>query len=75
MVRGDRMHRCPIGDCTVRVPRERLMCPRHWQLVPAKLKRALRRAWGNGAGRRQPRAPRGGPRVHPRRARQLPPVL
>ena len=44
------MHRCPIGDCTVQVPAERLMCPPHWQLVPAKLKRALRRVWRNGQG-------------------------
>ena len=50
MARGDRMHRCPIGDCTAQVSRERLMCPRHWQLVPAKLKRALRRVWRNGQG-------------------------
>ena len=50
MARGDRMHRCPIGDCTVQVSRELLMCPRHWQLVPAKLKRALRRVWRNGQG-------------------------
>jgi len=48
------MHGCPVGDCTVRVPRELLICARHWQLVPAKLKRALRQAWrgGEGAGTR-----------------------
>jgi len=47
-------HRCPVGDCTTRVPRERLMCARHWQLVPDKLKRTLRQAWrdGHGAGTR-----------------------
>jgi hypothetical protein len=52
------VHRCPVGDCTARVPRERLMCARHWQLVPAKLKRTLRQAWrsGRGAGTRAHRA-------------------
>ena len=44
------MHRCPIGDCTAQVPRQQLMCPRHWQLVPPKLRRAVRRAWRNGQG-------------------------
>ncbi len=58
MVSGDRTHRCPVGDCTARVPREQLMCPTHWQLVPPKLKRALRQAWrdGQGAGTRAHRA-------------------
>ena len=52
------VHRCPVGDCTARVPRERLMCARHWQLVPPKLKRTLRQAWrsGQGAGTRAHRA-------------------
>ena len=55
---GEGVHRCPVGDCTARVPRERLMCARHWQLVPAKLKRTLRQAWrgGRGAGTRAHRA-------------------
>jgi hypothetical protein len=50
-------HRCPVGDCPKQVPRARLMCGRHWQLVPAALKRAIRRAWrgGAGAGTRQHR--------------------
>lgn len=43
-------HRCPIGDCPAQVPHERLMCPRHWRLVPPSLKRALYRAWHGGAG-------------------------
>ena len=52
------MHRCPVGDCTAQVPRERLMCAAHWRLVPARLKRPLRHAWrnGNGAGSRAHRA-------------------
>ena len=55
---GEGVHRCPVGDCTARVPRERLMCARHWQLVPAKLKRTRRQAWrsGRGAGTRAHRA-------------------
>ena len=49
-------HRCPVGDCTARIPRERLMCETHWQLVPGRLKRALRQAWRAGAGTRAHRA-------------------
>jgi len=54
MASGDRIHGCPVGDCNAEVPRELLICPTHWQLVPAKLKRALRQAWrdGDGAGSR-----------------------
>ena len=43
-------HRCPIGDCPAQIPGGRLMCPRHWRLVPSNLKRALRRAGGDGDG-------------------------
>ena len=55
---SEAVHRCPVGDCTARIPRERLMCETHWQLVPARLKRALRQAWraGAGAGTRAHRA-------------------
>lgn len=49
---GQPTHRCPVGDCPAQVPRHRLMCPRHWRLVPAPLKRALHRAWRDGAGAR-----------------------
>jgi hypothetical protein len=47
---SEAFHRCPVGDCPARIPRERLMCETHWQLVPTKRKRALRRAWRNGQG-------------------------
>ena len=50
MVGRDGMHRCPIGDCTAQVPRERLMCPRHWYQVPKPLRRAVWIAWNHGAG-------------------------
>lgn len=43
-------HRCPVGDCPAHVPREHLMCPRHWPLVPSSLRRTLHRAWRAGAG-------------------------
>ena len=66
------VHRCPVGDCTARVPREQLMCPPHWQLVPPKLKRALRASVAGRPGRRHPRAPRRRPCVHRRRALGLP---
>ena len=54
-------HRCPIGDCPAQIPSGRLMCPRHWRLVPPNLKRTLRRAGGGGDGagsRTQQRAAR-----------------
>ena len=45
-------HRCPVGDCPAAVHPEQLMCPRHWRLVPAPLKRVLYRAWEGGASAR-----------------------
>jgi hypothetical protein len=47
---GESTHRCPVGDCPAQVPRQQLMCPRHWRLMPGSLKRALYRAWQDGAG-------------------------
>jgi hypothetical protein len=44
-------HRCPIGDCPAQIPDGRLLCPRHWRVVPPNLKRALRRDGRDGAGR------------------------
>jgi hypothetical protein len=51
-------HRCPIGDCPAQIPGGRLMCPRHWRLVPPNLKRSLRRTGrdGDGAGSRTQQA-------------------
>jgi hypothetical protein len=43
-------HRCPVGDCPAQIPGGRLLCPRHWRLVPPNLKRALRRAGRDGDG-------------------------
>jgi hypothetical protein len=43
-------HRCPIGGCPAQIPGGRLLCPRHWRLVPPNLKRALRRAGSDENG-------------------------
>jgi len=42
--------RCPIRECHAQIPLEQAMCAAHWRLVPAPLKRAVRRAWQTGQG-------------------------
>jgi len=37
------MRPCPIPACTGHT--RRLLCPEHWQLVPAELQQQLRRSW------------------------------
>lgn len=37
-------HHCHARGCKVNVPPERLMCLRHWRLVPRTLQRAV---WAN----------------------------
>ncbi|MBL9125907.1 MAG: hypothetical protein JNG90_19855 [Planctomycetaceae bacterium] len=34
-------HVCPVARCSVLVPNRLLMCPRHWSLVPHRLKREV----------------------------------
>jgi hypothetical protein len=41
-------HKCPILTCSLRVPAQMLMCPKHWSMVPVDQKRAVYDAWGNG---------------------------
>jgi hypothetical protein len=45
-------HDCPIDGCQHQVPRNKLMCVRHWALVPSELGKAVYAAWkgGHGAG-------------------------
>jgi hypothetical protein len=43
-------HTCPVGECPATVADDKLMCARHWRLVPIDLGRALYRAWRGGAG-------------------------
>lgn len=45
------MHDCPIDGCQQRVPHARLMCHRHWSMVPSRLGRAVYEAWDRGRGR------------------------
>lgn len=42
-------HRCPITQCPIRnVPDERLLCGRHWAMVPVPLQRTIYRLWRGG---------------------------
>lgn len=35
------MHKCPVPTCDVAVPRSRLMCKQHWNLVPRDVQREI----------------------------------
>lgn len=43
-------HTCPVPGGDRDVPNDMLMCSRHWFTVPKPLRKALYRAWRNGAG-------------------------
>ena len=43
-------HECPASLCTEQIDSDMLMCPRHWHLVPAAVRRAVWIAWKRGAG-------------------------
>jgi len=47
-------HRCPVRVCGQDAPAERLMCPGHWRMVPAPLRRAVYGAWRDGEGADSP---------------------
>lgn len=34
-------HQCPANGCTEQVDHERLMCVKHWYMVPRPLRRAV----------------------------------
>lgn len=38
-------HKCPIAGCVAAVVHERLMCPRHWRLVPPDKQAAVYREY------------------------------
>lgn len=38
-------HQCPAPRCNQSVPQSRLMCGRHWRLVPEDLKRTIYREY------------------------------
>ena len=38
-------HRCPILRCPTMVAHDRLMCAKHWRMVPQPLQRAVLRTW------------------------------
>lgn len=52
-------HRCAIPQCKARIPKEFLMCHRHWQDVPKTLQDKVWRTWKrwrsgeNGEGLRE----------------------
>lgn len=41
-------HRCHATACRLVVPRERLMCPVHWRLVPAELQAGVWATYRDG---------------------------
>lgn len=43
-------HQCPIDSCQVEVAARRLMCVRHWAMVPGPLGTAVYAAWKQGRG-------------------------
>jgi hypothetical protein len=45
------VHDCPIEACQIDVPDQHLLCPVHWAMVPAGLRRAVYAAWNKGKGR------------------------
>lgn len=47
---SDTTHECPAPECAVRVPFERLACPRHWFMVSAVDRRELLRLWRDAPG-------------------------
>jgi hypothetical protein len=36
-----RLHRCPVIGCPAQIPIAHFMCPSHWHLVPASMKKAV----------------------------------
>lgn len=40
-----RQHRCKARLCEARVDRDKLMCRRHWYMVPQPLRRRINAAW------------------------------
>lgn len=46
----DSTHECPADGCNRRVAPGMLMCPADWRRVPGPVRRALWRAWDDGAG-------------------------
>lgn len=38
-------HKCPIQNCTAKVPGNKLMCPHHWGMVPSDLGSAVYREY------------------------------
>jgi hypothetical protein len=51
---SDRRHPCPGPGCATRIDRHRLMCLRHWRMVPRPLQAAIWRAWNGGRGAGSP---------------------
>jgi hypothetical protein len=44
-------HQCPVSACRWTLGDDsKLMCPKHWHMVPRPLQRAVYQAYGRGAG-------------------------
>jgi hypothetical protein len=51
---NDGTHLCPVRQCRHRVPEDKLMCPGHWQKLPAPVRAGVLRAWAGGRGQGSP---------------------
>lgn len=61
-------HDCKATGCSIQVPRAKAFCPKHWEKLPAELKRALVTAytdWTRGDDPLPRNTPRGAPRQLP----------
>lgn len=47
------VHACSV--CEAQVPRSRLMCHRHWRLVPPEMQTQVWRTWSRFCNRKEPR--------------------
>lgn len=43
-------HRCPVRRCKAVVPPDRLMCKRHWYMVPKPIRDRVWATYDNGKG-------------------------
>ena len=41
---------CPIGGCTILIPRTKLLCLDHWRMVRPALQHAVNQAYDHGYG-------------------------
>lgn len=43
-------HQCPAAGCWRDISQDKILCRKHWHMVPKRAQRAVRAAWGDGLG-------------------------